>query len=130
MPIFGGDAHEHAGPGGDGRTPPPRARSSPSVFHPDEPRAEVRRFVDAFRQRYGIVPDAGSAVGYDAVRLLADAMLRAKSVAPDDVADALRATRDWSGVTGTFAFDELGNIVGRSLVTTVVHDGRFVLQSE
>jgi branched-chain amino acid transport system substrate-binding protein len=101
-----------------------------TVFHPDEPRPEVRRFVEAFRRRYGAPPDAGSAVGYDAVRLLAEAMSRARSVAPDDVAAALRAVREWRGVTGTFSFDEHGNIVGRPLVTTVVHDQRFVLRSE
>lgn len=129
VPIFGGEAlgtpalSALAGAAAEGTI-------VATVFHPDEPRPEVRAFVDAFRLRYGVVPDAGSAVGYDAVRLLAEAMLRARSAVPDDVAAALRALRDWRGVTGTFTFDQHGNIVGRPLVTTVVQGRRFVLRTK
>jgi branched-chain amino acid transport system substrate-binding protein len=129
VPIFGGEAlgtPELPGLAGEAA----EGTIVATVFHPDQPGPEVRTFVDAFRQRYGAVPDAGSAVGYDAVRLLAAAMLHAGSVVPDDIAAALREMRDWRGVTGAFTFDEHGNIVGRPLVTTVVHGRRFVLRSE
>jgi branched-chain amino acid transport system substrate-binding protein len=125
-PIFGGEALgtpalvEVAGDAAEGTI-------VATMFHPEEPRDEVRRFVDAFQRRYRTMPDVGSAVGYDAVHVLFDAMRRAKSVAPDAVAAALRSTTGLRGVTGTFAFDEHGNIVGRSLVTTVVRKGRFAL---
>lgn len=94
-------------------------------FHSDEPRAEVRRFTESFRRRYGAAPDAGSAVGYDAVRLLVHAMQQAHSSVPDDIAAALHTLHDWPGVTGTFAFDDDGDVVGKHLVKLVVRNGRF-----
>lgn len=123
-PIIGGDAMgtpalmQVAGASADGMV-------VAAFFHPDEPRPEVQRFVELFRKRHGVVPDAGAAVGYDSVRLLAQAMQRAQSTVPSEVAKALRDTRDWPGVTGRFAFDEHGDMVGRRLVKTVVRNGRF-----
>jgi branched-chain amino acid transport system substrate-binding protein len=96
-----------------------------SVFHPDEPRAEVRRFTAQFTARYRVAPDVASAVAYDAVRLLAHAIQQAHSSVPDDVAAAMHAVRDWPGVTGTFTFDNDGDVVGKHLVKLIVRHGRF-----
>ena len=96
-----------------------------SFFHPDEPRAEVQRFREAFRRRYGAAPDGGAAVGYDNVWLLARAMRQAGSVAPDEVAKALHGMAPWSGVTGRFQFDQNGSAVGRQLVKMVVRGEKF-----
>lgn len=97
----------------------------PSVFHPDEPRAEVQRFTSEFQRRYGAVPDAGSALGYDAVRLLAAAMRQGRSTMPDSIGAALHALRGWRGVTGSFTFDAAGDVVNKPLVKMIVKDGRF-----
>jgi branched-chain amino acid transport system substrate-binding protein len=96
-----------------------------SVFHPDEPRPEVQRFTAAFTRRYGFRPDVGSAIGYDAVRLLAAAMTRARSTLPDSVARSLHALRGWPGVTGAFTFDDAGDVLDKPVVKMVVRNGRF-----
>jgi branched-chain amino acid transport system substrate-binding protein len=95
-----------------------------SYFNPDEPRPEVARFDAAFAARYGVPPDAGSALGYDCVRLLAHAMKQAHSAVPDDVAHALHALQGWIGVTGAFSFDDGGD-AAKPVRFSVVHDGRF-----
>ncbi len=124
VPIIGGDAMSSgelisvAGEAAEGTV-------VATAFHADEPRGEVRRFTAAFEQRYGVAPDAGSALGYDVVRLLADAMARAGTVLPDSVARALHSLRDWKGVTGTFTFDSAGNLVGRPIAKMVVRNGAF-----
>jgi branched-chain amino acid transport system substrate-binding protein len=94
-----------------------------AIFHPDEPRADVRKFSDAFTRKYGVAPDAGSALGYDAVHLLAEAMRRAGTVAPDDVARSLHSIHDWTGVTGPFSFDASGDPLVRPVVKLVVRNG-------
>src|SRR5690606_16992376 len=96
-----------------------------TAFHANEPRPEVRRFTAAFERRYGVAPDAGSALGYDVIRLLAEGAMRAGTLRPDSVAAALHSLRDWSGVTGKFTFDGAGNLVGRPIAKMVVRGGRF-----
>lgn len=95
-----------------------------AAFHPADERAAARRFSEAFRQRFGALPDASAALAYDAVRLLAHGMTRARSADPDGVADALRATADWTGVTGPVAFTGEGDLVEREIGKVVVRDGR------
>jgi branched-chain amino acid transport system substrate-binding protein len=96
-----------------------------SFFHPDEPRPEVTRFKEAFNKRYGRDPDAGAALGYDCVRLLAQAIRHGNSAGPEDIARALHAMPPWKGVTATFQFDEHGDLVARPIAMSVVRAGRF-----
>jgi branched-chain amino acid transport system substrate-binding protein len=123
-PILGGDAMgarsllTEAGPAAEGMV-------VASFFHPDEPRPEVRAFVAAFRSRYGGDPDVGSALAYDSVRLLANAVRSGASAAPAAIATELRQGHGGSGVTGPFTFDEQGNRVGQRVVSMVVNHGRF-----
>lgn len=98
-----------------------------SLFHPVDPRPAVQRFVSDFRARNDHDPDTAAALGYDAVRLLAHAMETAGSPAPERVADAMRGVRAWKGVTGSFTFDEKGDLVGRQPVHLVVRNGAFDL---
>jgi branched-chain amino acid transport system substrate-binding protein len=94
-------------------------------FHAEAPAAEVQRFAAAFRERYGKEPDVGAALGYDAVRVLAQAMRSAPSVAPDDIAAALHGTEGWKGVTGSFTFDDTGALADMPMQKVVVRDGAF-----
>lgn len=61
---------------------------------------ESQRFVAAFRARHGAVPNGLSALSYDAVRLVADAIRRAGTTERAALRAALAATRDFPGVTG------------------------------
>jgi branched-chain amino acid transport system substrate-binding protein len=123
LPIFGGDAMSSpalmavAGAAAEGAM-------VASYFNPDEPRPEVTRFNTAFTSRFGAAPDAGSALGYDCVQLLAHAMKEARSPAPEDVARALHALKGWHGVTGAFSFDEAGD-AAKPVLFSVVRRGRF-----
>ncbi|HLM66867.1 MAG TPA: ABC transporter substrate-binding protein [Longimicrobium sp.] len=96
-----------------------------TAFHPDAPDAEARRFTEAFEKRYGGKPDVGAALGYDAVRVLAQAMREAQTTEPDKVAAAMHRLTGFRGVTGAFSFDEAGNLVGMPIRRVVVRDGRF-----
>jgi branched-chain amino acid transport system substrate-binding protein len=123
IPIFGGDAMSSpalmavAGAAAEGTT-------VASYFNPDEPRPEVVRFKATFSAKYGAPPDAGSALGYDCVQLLAHAMKEAGSAVPEDVARALHALKGWRGVTGVFSFDEGGD-AAKPVIFSVVRGGHF-----
>ncbi|HEX6370029.1 MAG TPA: penicillin-binding protein activator [Longimicrobium sp.] len=96
-----------------------------SAFNDEAPDPAVQRFNQAFRARYGGDPDVAAALGYDAVRVLAQAMREAGSAEPEKVAAAMRGLRGYPGVTGAFTFDKDGNLVGMPIRKVVVRDADF-----
>jgi branched-chain amino acid transport system substrate-binding protein len=80
-----------------------------SLFPLPTDRPTTEAFVRQYRQEYGIPPDEAAALGFDAVKMLVEALQRAGKPDPRLVADQLRALRDWDGVTGAVGFDDDGN---------------------
>ena len=70
-----------------------------------ENRPEVKNFVEKYKTDYGQTPDGLAALGYDAARLLFDAMSRATSLDGKTLAAAIAATKDFKGVTGLISMD-------------------------
>ncbi len=76
-------------------------------YAPDQPSEEVQNFVSKYRDAYsGQTPDGLAALGYDAAKVLADAMRRAPSLSGKDLQGALAATKDFKGVTGVISMDK------------------------
>ncbi|HEX8271369.1 MAG TPA: ABC transporter substrate-binding protein [Longimicrobiaceae bacterium] len=101
-----------------------------AAFHPDDRRPEVRRFVAAFRARFGTPPDAAAALGYDAVQVMAQAMRRAGKPTPERIAEALHGTRGWHGVTGVFSFAPDGDLADKPVRMVVAHGDRWQFLDE
>lgn len=93
-------------------------------YSPDDPRPEVRHFVDKYRALHGAAPDSMAVTGYDAAQLLFDAIQRAGSTDPDAIRAALAATRDFQGVSGKITMDENHN-ARKSAVVLQIQEGRF-----
>ncbi len=91
----------------------------------DDPSPQVRRFVAEYRRRYGAAPDALAALGYDAARILFNAMQRAGSVSPPRVRDALAQTRDFPGVTGRITLNADRNPIKPAVILRI-ENGKFV----
>lgn len=71
----------------------------------DSAARRIRRFVTAYRKRYGRKPEnAFAALGYDTMRLIGDAIRRAGSSEPAAIRRALAATRGFSMVTGAISY--------------------------
>lgn len=96
-----------------------------SLFNLNDPRPDVLDFGKRYQQKYGSLPDATAAQGYDTLKLLAHAMNGAHSVVPAKVAAVLRNTKGWRGVTGVHTFDAKGDLVAKPLAKVVVMDGKF-----
>lgn len=91
-------------------------------YYPGDAKTEVRNFVEKYQARFHEQADSLAALGYDGAKLLADAIKRAGSTDGQALRDALAATKDWQGVTGTMAFDENRNPV-KSIVILEIKDG-------
>jgi branched-chain amino acid transport system substrate-binding protein len=83
----------------------------------------VRAFVDAYRAKYSEDPDSYAAHGYDALKLLAQAMENAGGTHPDDVRIGFSSIKDYDGAAGHTAFDENGDVV-RYPRMFIIRDGR------
>ncbi len=76
------------------------------------------------------VPDAFAALGYDAARLLMDAIERAKSDDPEDVRRTLAGIRRFDGVTGTMSYPKGSRIPAKSVSLIGVSGGELHLVRE
>ncbi len=108
VPLLGGDGWEApelveiAGSAAEGAMFPVHysVRSTSESSH---------RFIDQFTARFQKPPTGVSALGYDALQLIADAIRRAGSTESPAIRDALKTTRGWTGVTGEISLDEERN---------------------
>ncbi|HVE65889.1 MAG TPA: ABC transporter substrate-binding protein [Thermoanaerobaculia bacterium] len=91
----------------------------------DDPSPAIQKFVGDYRGRYNQVPDALAALGYDAARILADAITRAGSTGADKIRDALAATKDYPGVTGKITINAERNAI-KPAVVLKIENGKFV----
>lgn len=82
----------------------------------------VIKFIEDFKAKYGKEPDAFNALGYDLAKFVADGIGRAQKLEGESVKDALEATKDFVGVTGSFSVDENHNPV-KSIVVIGLKDG-------
>ena len=93
-------------------------------FSPDDQSPVVKSFVAKYQERYGVLPDTFSALGYDAARLLSAAIQRAGSSDSQAVRDALAKTAGFQGVTGQISLDVNRNASKPGLIVTV-KEGKF-----
>ena len=94
----------------------------------DDPSPAIQRFAHEYKQRYGnLAPDAHAALAYDAMRVLADAIMRAHTTAAAQLRDALAQTKDFAGVTGVISMDKNRNAV-KPAVVLKLEDARYIYQ--
>jgi branched-chain amino acid transport system substrate-binding protein len=74
-------------------------------FAPDVATAKARKFVSDFKAKYGQEPTGLGALGYDAAGVLFDAIKRAQKTDSAALRDALAATRNFEGVSGSISIN-------------------------
>ncbi len=94
-----------------------------------DPAPNVRTFVEKYKQRYGVNPDALAALGYDTMKVLADAMKRAPKLDGPTLRDAIAATKNFSGVTGNITLGPDRNPIGKKLVIEEIRNGQLTLKA-
>jgi branched-chain amino acid transport system substrate-binding protein len=79
----------------------------------------VQDFVKKYKAKYNAVPDAFAALGYDATKLLADAIKRAGSTDPDKLRAAIQNTEGFPGVSGKITIGKDRNAVKSAVILTI-----------
>jgi len=92
---------------------------------PDNPDPQVAAFREAYVRAYpGTMPNAFAALGYDAARLIMEAVVEAGSSDPDDVRRALSGIRRFQGVTGTISYPAGNRIPAKSVTILQIEQGQ------
>ncbi len=126
LPIMGGDGYD---------TPllAELAPGSSNVFftthqglYDESPQTDA--FKAAYEAEYGNPPEGVfAALGYDGVRLMADAITRAGTIDGAAVRDALAATQGFEGITGAISYEPGVRIPSKSVALIEVVDGKNTL---
>ena len=91
----------------------------------------IKAFMASYNETYGHAPEnAFAALGYDAVKLLADAIERAGSTDATDIQQALLATEDFPGITGSITFGDDQHIPQKGVTIIEIVDSKFTLAEE
>ena len=97
-----------------------------TYFSAENDAPEVRAYTQRYLARWNNeVPEGVSALGYDAVYLIAAAMTKAGTTEGPKLRDAIAATKNFPGVTGNTTIDEKRNSAKAAVMLTV-KNGRSV----
>lgn len=91
-------------------------------YSPYDTAPNVQKFVNDYKARFGSLPDALAATAYDAAKIMFDAIKRSSSLEGPAIRDALAATKDFPGVTGTVTFNKDRDAV-KPIVMIEIKDG-------
>jgi branched-chain amino acid transport system substrate-binding protein len=94
----------------------------------DDPSPAIQKFVADYKARYNILPDALAALGYDSMKVLADAIKRAGTTESGKLRDAIGQTKAFPGVTGMITIDADRNAV-KPAVVLKLQDSKFVYET-
>lgn len=83
-------------------------------------------FVRKYQAKHGVIPEAYAVYGYEAARVLLDAIDRAETKDRAAILAAVAATRNFEGALGTWSFDENGDTTNRVMSVNTVKNGEFV----
>lgn len=98
-------------------------------YHVDDPAPVVKDFIQKYEERYGAKPDSLAALGYDAAKVLADAMKRAGTTDGPKLREAIAATKNFPGVTGVITLGPDRNPIGKKLVVLEIKNGQLTLKA-
>lgn len=93
-------------------------------FSVEDPAPAIQEFLKRYRAKFNEEPGAMSALGYDSVMILVDAMKRAGTTDGPAVRDALAATKDFKAITGKITLNPQRN-AEKSAVVLEVKEGKF-----
>jgi branched-chain amino acid transport system substrate-binding protein len=95
-------------------------------YAPDAATPVATKFIEAYKNTYGVVPDDVAALTYDSFGLLFQALQTAGKVDRQAVRDAMAKIPKYDGVTGSMTFEEGSGDPIKSAVILQIKNGKFV----
>ena len=86
--------------------------------------AHVKAFTENYQKKYGELPGAMSALGYDAMKIVAHIIAKAGTTEAEALTKELENLKDFQGVTGNISINAQHN-ADKSAVIIQIKDGKF-----
>ena len=83
-------------------------------------------FLAAYKLKFGDDPEAYASYGYEAARVVLQAIAQAYTKDRAGILEAISATTGFNGVLGKWSFDANGDTSSRVMSGQTVQDGKFV----
>lgn len=105
-PVFGGDSFDTKELISEiGNKSTPIYFTTHAFISRDNPNPAVSKFIDSYKKAYNEEPVSSfTALGYDTVKLLANALTKAKSSDPYMIYNSILNIRNFDGITGKISF--------------------------
>lgn len=100
-----------------------------SMFSPEDTDAKTVAFVEAYKKEYGQLPDSFAALGYDAMGMILNAMVKANGVEAEKLREALEKTKDFEGASGKITLNATHDPV-KSAVIIGFKEGKQVFKEK
>jgi branched-chain amino acid transport system substrate-binding protein len=97
-------------------------------YSEEDTSARVQEFIKKYQAKYNEAPGAMSALGYDAMMILAHVIEQAGDAKPESIRTGLENLTDFEGVTGAITINEQHNAT-KPMVMLKIHDGKFTYYS-
>ena len=88
----------------------------------------AKSFIDAFTKEYGHAPNVFAALGYDAGKLLVDALKRANSTDPEAIRKAIEETKDLQVATAKITMDPATHNPIKDAIIIENKDGKYTFK--
>ena len=88
--------------------------------------ATAKAFIDRYKKRWNQDPGPYSALEYDAVNVVLNAIKQSGSADRAAIVKAIAATKTYRGATGAISFDKKGDRTSVLYITYIIKDGKFV----
>ena len=92
---------------------------------PEQQTGKGKTFVDAYRAKFGGLPEGYSIYAYECTKVAIDAMNRASGKNRAAIVAAIAATKDYNGALGTWSFDANGDTTMATMSGNIVKSGQF-----
>ena len=93
---------------------------------PGELKGKGREFYEAYKKKFNSEPEAYAVYGYEAARVVVEAIKRAGKKDRETIRGAIAATKDFDGSLGKWSFDENGDTSLKVMMVEEIKDGKFV----
>jgi branched-chain amino acid transport system substrate-binding protein len=121
VPLLGGDGWDSGEALGELGGAAVEGALYSTHFAPDNPGTSVQQFLGRYQARFGHLPDALGALGYDAARVGIEALRRSGGVGGPALREQIARTREFAGVTGRITLGPDRNAVKPAVIVKLVH---------